>query len=68
MRRWATSEGDFNEALNFAGVFKAPMVFVVQNNGWAISVPKGRQTAAEYIACRAAGFGLPGYVVDGMTS
>jgi pyruvate dehydrogenase E1 component alpha subunit len=61
----ATSEGDFNEALNFAAVFKAPVIFVVQNNGWAISVPRQRQTAAEYIAARGAGFGLPGYVVDG---
>ncbi len=42
----ATSEGDFNEALNFAGVFKAPVVLVVQNNGWAISVPRHRQSAA----------------------
>src|SRR5436309_2537401 len=53
----ATSEGDFNEALNFAGVFRAPAVFVVQNNGWAISVPRRRQSAARYIADRAAGFG-----------
>src|SRR6266699_4712437 len=45
----ATSEGDFNEAVNFAGVFKAPAVLVVQNNGWAISVPRRKQTAAEYI-------------------
>lgn len=61
----ATSEGDFNEALNFAGVFKAPNVFVVINNGWAISTPREHQTAAHYIADRAAGFGIPGYVVDG---
>lgn len=61
----ATSEPDFNDALNFAGVFKAPIVFIVQNNGWAISVPKCRQTAVDYIACRGVGFGLPGCVVDG---
>jgi pyruvate dehydrogenase E1 component alpha subunit len=61
----ATSEGDFNEALNFAGVFKVPIVFVVQNNGWAISVPRDRQTAARYIADRGPGFGLPSVVVDG---
>ncbi len=61
----ATSEGDFNEALNFAGTFKAPLVTVVQNNGWAISVPREKQTAAEYIAHRGPAFGMPGYVVDG---
>ena len=61
----ATSEGDFNEALNFAGVSKAPVVFVVQNNGWAISTPRSQQTAAAFIADRAAGFGLIGQVVDG---
>ena len=61
----ASSEGDFNEALNFAGVFKAPIVLVVQNNGWAISVPRSKQTAAEYIAHRGPAFGMPGYVVDG---
>jgi pyruvate dehydrogenase E1 component alpha subunit len=61
----ATSEGDFNETLNFIGVFQAPMVVVVQNNGWAISVPRHYQTKAEYIAHRGPGFGLPGYVVDG---
>lgn len=61
----ATSEGDFNEALNFAGVFKAPVVFVVQNNGWAISTPYARQTAASRIADRGPGFGIPGYAVDG---
>lgn len=61
----ATSEGDFNEALNFAGVFQAPVVIVVQNNGWAISTPRKSQTAARYIAHRAPGFGLPGHLVDG---
>jgi pyruvate dehydrogenase E1 component alpha subunit len=57
----ATSEGDFNEALNFAGVFKAPVVFVVQNNGWAISTPYHQQTAAKRLAQRGPGFGIPGW-------
>jgi pyruvate dehydrogenase E1 component alpha subunit len=61
----ATSEGDFNEALNFAAVFKAPIIFVIQNNGWAISVSRRQQTAIETLAQRGAGFGVPGYVVDG---
>lgn len=61
----ATSEGDFNEALNFAAVFNAPMIFVVQNNGWAISVPRDQQTKADYIAQRGPGFGMPGHIVDG---
>ena len=61
----ATSEGDFNETLNFASVFQSPLVVVVQNNGWAISVPRSYQTKAEYIAHRGPGFGMPGYVVDG---
>lgn len=61
----ATSEGDFNEALNFAGVFQAPVVIVVQNNGWAISVPRAKQSAAPSFATRGAGFGLPSALVDG---
>jgi len=61
----ATSEGDFNEALNFAGVFQAPVVLFVQNNGWAISVPRSKQTAAPTLAARGAGFGVPGVLVDG---
>src|SRR2546421_10941538 len=61
----ATSEGDFNEALNFAGVFQAPVVLVVQNNGWAISVPRHRQSAAATLAARGAGFGIPAKLVDG---
>ena len=61
----ATSEGDFNEALNFAAVFKAPVVVVIENNGWAISVSRRQQSAAQYLAHRAVGFGLPGYIVDG---
>ena len=61
----ATSEGDFNEALNFAGVFQAPVVLFVQNNGWAISVPRAKQSAAPTFAARGRGFGVPGVLVDG---
>lgn len=61
----ASSEGDFHEALNFAGVYRAPVVFCVVNNQWAISVPRHKQTAAESIAQRAAGYGFPGVQVDG---
>src|SRR2546429_5832124 len=61
----ATSEGDFNEALNFAGVFQAPVVLVVQNNGWAISVPRHKQSAAPTLASRGTGFGVPSVLVDG---
>jgi 2-oxoisovalerate dehydrogenase E1 component alpha subunit len=61
----ATSEGDVHEALNFAAVFKAPCVFYVQNNQWAISVPLQKQTAAPSIAHRAIGYGMPGVRVDG---
>jgi pyruvate dehydrogenase E1 component alpha subunit len=60
----ATSEGDASEAFNFAGVFRAPVIFFCQNNGWAISVPVERQTAGE-IWRRAEGFGLAGVRVDG---
>ena len=61
----ATSEGDFNEALNFAGVYQAPVVLVVQNNGWAISVPRHKQSVAATLAARGAGFGIPAKLVDG---
>lgn len=61
----ATSEGDFNEALNFAGVYQAPVVLLVQNNGWAISVPRYKQSAATTLAARGAGFGIPAKLVDG---
>ena len=61
----ATSRGDFHEAMNFAGVFKAPVVFVCQNDQWAISVPYARQTAAESIALKAQGYGFEGVRVDG---
>ncbi len=61
----ASSEGDMNEAMNFAGVFKAPVIFLCQNNQYAISIPVKRQTAAETIAQRAIGFGFEGIRVDG---
>jgi 2-oxoisovalerate dehydrogenase E1 component alpha subunit len=61
----ATSEGDFHEGLNFAAVFGAPVVYVVQNNGWAISVPLSRQTAAPTLAHKGIGYGIPSYRVDG---
>jgi len=61
----STSEGDFHEALNFAGVFKAQTVFVIQNNHWAISVPRASQSAAETLAQKAIAYGIPGIQVDG---
>jgi pyruvate dehydrogenase E1 component alpha subunit len=61
----ATSEGDFHEALNFAGVWSVPVVFVVQNNQWAISVPLKKQTHSATIAQKALAYGIPGMQVDG---
>ncbi|MCU0520327.1 MAG: pyruvate dehydrogenase (acetyl-transferring) E1 component subunit alpha [Anaerolineae bacterium] len=61
----ATSQGDFHEALNFAGVYKVPTVFVCQNNQWAISVPRSRQTAALTLAQKGLAHGVPGIQVDG---
>jgi pyruvate dehydrogenase E1 component alpha subunit len=61
----ATSEGDFHEAMNFAAVFHLPVVFFVQNNEFAISVPLSRQTAAASLAHKAIGYGMPGERVDG---
>jgi pyruvate dehydrogenase E1 component alpha subunit len=61
----ATSEGDFHEALNFAGVWHVPAVFVVQNNQWAISVPLKKQTHSRTIAQKALAYGIPGLQVDG---
>lgn len=60
-----TSQGDFYEALNFAGVWQVPVVFVIQNNGWAISMPRSRQTAAATLAQKAVAAGIPGIQVDG---
>ncbi len=61
----ATSEGDTLEAMNFAGVFMAPVVFICQNNQWAISMPVKKQTAAGTIAQKAVAFGFEGVQVDG---
>ncbi|MBI4177352.1 MAG: pyruvate dehydrogenase (acetyl-transferring) E1 component subunit alpha [Candidatus Aenigmarchaeota archaeon] len=61
----ATSEGDVSEAMNLAGVFNLPLVFVCVNNQWAISVPRGKQTAAKTIAQKAIAFGFGGLQVDG---
>ncbi|WP_254535158.1 pyruvate dehydrogenase (acetyl-transferring) E1 component subunit alpha [Halomarina litorea] len=62
----ATSEGDFHEGLNFAGVFDTPSVFFCHNNQWAISVPRDRQTASATIAQKADAYGFNGVQVDGM--
>lgn len=61
----ATSEGDFHEGLNFAGVYLAPAVFVCQNNQWAISVPRSRQSHSKTLAQKALAYGMPGIQVDG---
>jgi 2-oxoisovalerate dehydrogenase E1 component alpha subunit len=60
-----TSEGDFHAALNFAAVFKAPVVFLVQNNRYAISVPLSRQSAAPALGYKGIGYGIPSEQVDG---
>ena len=61
----ATSEGDFHEGMNLAGVLKAAVVFVCTNNQWAISTPIRRQTAARHLVDKAVGYGIPGLRVDG---
>lgn len=61
----ATSEGDFHEALNFAAVFRAPVIFLVQNNGFAISVPLARQSVAPSLAHKGIGYGIGSEQVDG---
>ena len=61
----ATSEGAFHEGANFAGVMKAPLVLFCNNNQWAISTPVSEQTAAESLADKAVGYGMPGVRVDG---
>ncbi|MYL68144.1 thiamine pyrophosphate-dependent dehydrogenase E1 component subunit alpha [Halorubrum distributum] len=62
----ATSEGDFHEAMNFAGVFDTPTLFCCHNNGWAISIPGERQTASDTFAQKATAYGFDGVRVDGM--
>jgi pyruvate dehydrogenase E1 component alpha subunit len=61
----ATSEGDFHEALNFASVWQAPVVFICQNNHWAISVPRSRQSYSRTLAQKAIAYDMPGLQVDG---
>jgi pyruvate dehydrogenase E1 component alpha subunit len=61
----ATSEGDFHEAMNFAGVFQTPVVFLCQNNHWAISVPRSKQTRSKTLAQKALAYDIPGVQVDG---
>ena len=61
----ATSKGDFYEALNFAGIWQLPLVVLVNNNQWAISVPRSAQSAAETLAQKAIAAGIPGEQVDG---
>jgi len=60
-----TSEGDFHEAMNFAGVYKLPLIVLIQNNQWAISIPRKNQTASETIAQKAIAYGFDGIQVDG---
>ncbi len=60
-----TSQGDFHAGINFAAATDSPAVFVIENNGWAISVPRAVQSKADYLVRRAEGFGIPGYLVDG---
>ena len=61
----ATSEGDWHEGLNFAGIHRLPVIFVCENNQYAISVPQAKQMAVKDVAVRAEGYGFPGVVVDG---
>ena len=61
----ATSQGDFHEALNFASVYQTPVVFICQNNHWAISLPRGRQTNSVTLAQKAVAYDMPGVQVDG---
>lgn len=60
-----TSEGDFHEALNFAGVWKIPLVVIIVNNGWAISLPRNEQSASKTLAQKGLAYGIPGIQVDG---
>ncbi len=61
----ATSEGDFHEGLNFAGVLQTPTLFLCQNNQWAISLPREKQTRSKTLAQKALAYGIPGLQVDG---
>lgn len=61
----ACSEGDVHEAMNMAAIMKAPIVFFIENNGWAISNPFNEQTVVKNLSMRAAGYGMPGVTIDG---
>jgi 2-oxoisovalerate dehydrogenase E1 component alpha subunit len=61
----SSNQGDFHEGLNFAGIHKLPVIYVVENNGYAISVPMALQSAVADIAIRGAGYNMPGVIVDG---
>jgi 2-oxoisovalerate dehydrogenase E1 component alpha subunit len=65
MGEGSANQGDVHEGLNFAGIHKLPFILVVENNGYAISVPVSKQLPIENVADRAAGYGMPGVVVDG---
>ncbi len=62
----ATSQGETHEAMNFASVHKLPVIFICENNRYAISTPQSSQMLVEEVASRAAGYGFPGFTVDGM--
>ncbi|UPT72676.1 MAG: thiamine pyrophosphate-dependent enzyme [Elusimicrobiota bacterium] len=65
LRRRHVVEGDLHEALTFAGQFKLPAIYIIENNGWAISVPRRRQAASQTLAQKAWGYGVAGLQVDG---
>ena len=65
MGEGSSNQGDVHEGLNFAAIHKLPFVFVVENNGYAISVPAAMQVSVADVADRASGYGIPGVVVDG---
>ncbi|HTC85118.1 MAG TPA: thiamine pyrophosphate-dependent dehydrogenase E1 component subunit alpha, partial [Candidatus Acidoferrum sp.] len=65
MGEGSSNQGDVHEGLNFAAIHKLPFVFIVENNGYAISVPSAMELAVPDVASRASGYGIPGVVVDG---
>jgi 2-oxoisovalerate dehydrogenase E1 component alpha subunit len=65
MGEGSSNQGDVHEGLNFAAIHKLPMILVIENNGYAISVPAAKQVSVENVADRASGYGIPGVVVDG---
>jgi 2-oxoisovalerate dehydrogenase E1 component alpha subunit len=65
MGEGSSNQGDVHEALNFAALHKLPFIFMVENNGYAISVPADKEISVPDVAMRAAGYGIPGVVVDG---